>query len=235
MAEVAPLEGTKVPLLRRRSVAKDTVELTFDRSGGPFAFTAGQYVTLVADSALGIDPPSDLRDLSISSAPDAPGELSVAYRESDSPVKRWLRGLTPGTDVKLRGPLGHFTLPDDGAPVAMVAGGIGVAPFRSMLLDSATDRQTGLFCWNVSTERVPYADELSRLTAGRRRDLSLHEGLFEPGPLASWRNAHPGSHWYISGPSEMVWNVLAALEQLGVPKDRVRTEEFTGYEDRPEG
>lgn len=244
MAEVAPLTETKAPLLRRRDVAEGTVELTFDCSARPLGFAAGQYVSLIAPPEIGVDPPSDQRDLSVVSSPEVPTEVGVAYRDSDSPVKRWLRGLPLGSDVTLRGPAGSFTLPDgegegeDHAvvPVALLAGGIGVVPFRSMLLDPEhAGRRIGLFCWNRTPERAAYADELARLTAAAHRDLVMNVGSFEPRPLAAWHVTYPGSYWYVSGPSEMVWNALAALERLGVPKDRVRTEEFTGYENRPDG
>lgn len=234
---------TKAPLLRRREIAADTVELTFDCSAKPPDFAAGQYVSLIAPPEVGVDPPSDQRDLSIASSPEAPEVVTVAYRDSDSPVKRWLRDLPLGTDVTLRGPAGSFILPDgdsgdeagSAAPVALLAGGIGVAPFRSMLLDpKQQDRRIGLFCWNSAPERAAYAEELVRLTASDRRGLVTNVGSFEPGPLKHWRSAYPDSFWYVSGPSGMVWNVLAALERSGVSKERIRTEEFTGYEDRPE-
>lgn len=236
MVEVAALPETKAPLLGRREVAEGTIELTFDFSEGPIGFTAGQYVSLIAPPEVGVDPPSDQRDLSIASSPEMPEAVSIAYRDSDSPVKRWLRGLPLGAQVTLRGPAGSFLLPDGDAPVAMVAGGIGVAPFRSMLHDSRqAERQFGLFCWNSNSGRIPYPDELARLTGGNRRELGLHTDSFEAEPLRPWQSEHPDSFWYVSGPSEMVWNVLAALDTLGVSKKRIRTEEFTGYEDRPDG
>lgn len=238
MAEAVPLTETRTPLLRRREVAADTVELTFDFSSAPAEFTAGQYVSLIASPELGIEPPSDQRDLSITSSPELSAEVSVAYRESDSPVKDWLRELKPGSEVTLRGPAGSFTLPDGAdadAPVAMVAGGIGVAPFRSMLLDPGqASRRIGLFCWNDAPERLPYAEELRKLTSMPSRRLVAETGRFRADSLGPWHRAHPDSYWYVAGPSEMVWSVLAALDKLGVPRERVRTEEFTGYEDRPE-
>ena len=245
MVEVAPLTDLRLPLLRRREIAEATVGLTFDCADRPLEFAAGQYLSLIAPAALGLDPPSDQRDFSIASSPGAPETVSIAYRDSDSPVKRWLRDLPIGAPVTFRGPAGAFVLPagaaENAAPVAMIAGGIGLTPFRSMLLDPAErQRRAGLFCWNGAVERVPFADELDQLTAGAPRTLVSQIGLFDPqssgslGPLKVWRDHHPEAYWYVAGPSEMVWNVLAALENLGVSKKRVRTEEFTGYEDRPE-
>ncbi|MDP4000425.1 MAG: FAD-dependent oxidoreductase [bacterium] len=235
------IQGFSIPLKARREVAEGTFELTFDFTGRPLDFVAGQYLSLIAPPELDLDSPADQRDFSIASSPREPEAVSIAFRDSDSLVKRWLRGLASGTDVTFHGPAGSFMLPDDDAksaalaPVAMVAGGIGVTPFRAMLSDpQQRDCRIGLFCWNRRTGLVPFADELPELTSGDRRSFVNEIGSFDPVPLKAWHAQYPDSYWYVAGPSEMVWGVLAALEKLDVSKKRVRTEEFTGYEDRSE-
>ncbi len=232
MVEVAQVIDVEAPLLRRRNIAKDTLELTFDCSVRPLPFRSGQYLSVIMPDHDCLDIPDRMREFSIVSSPSEPERITVAYRDSDSVVKRYLRNISKGTPARLQGPFGTFTVPDDGAPVAMVAGGIGIAPFCSMLRDPGyADRMLGLFCWNRDQGLAPYLDELADLTAGETRTLESHFGLFEPGPLGPWLTQHPDTWWMVAGPPEMVRRTLAGLVGLGVPQQRVRTEEFTGYAD----
>ncbi|MEX1112844.1 MAG: FAD-dependent oxidoreductase [Patescibacteria group bacterium] len=232
MIEIAEIVDVEAFLLRRREIAKDTLELTFDCSARPLPFRSGQYLSVIMPDHGRLDIPDRMREFSIVSPPQEPERITIAYRDSDSVVKRHLRDIAEGTPVRLQGPFGTFAVPVDGAPIALIAGGIGVAPYCSMLGDSRhVDRILGLFCWNRDRGLAPYLDDLAGLTVADTRTFESRYGLFEPEPLKFWFERYPDTWWMVSGPPEMVRRTLAGLTALGVPQQRVRTEEFTGYAD----
>src|SRR6185437_3325714 len=116
----------------RETIARGTASIELARPAG-FGFTAGQAINLTLLEPRETDAKGNSRTFSIASAPSEP-TLRIATRMRDTAFKRVLGTLEPGSAVKLRGPMGKFTLPeDDSHPVAMLAGGIGITPFMSML------------------------------------------------------------------------------------------------------
>jgi ferredoxin-NADP reductase len=128
----------KVQLKRREEVAEGTMAFYFEKPAG-FQFKAGQFANYTL-----IDPPEadvegNLRTFSLASAP-LEEELLVATRMRETAFKRVLKQTPLGTEIKLDGPFGAFTLHSDSTrPAVFLAGGIGIAPFRSMILQTARD------------------------------------------------------------------------------------------------
>jgi len=59
----------------------------------------------------------------------------IATRMRDTAFKRSLKAMPAGTAVKIEGPFGNLTLHNNAARAAvLLAGGIGITPFRSMAL-----------------------------------------------------------------------------------------------------
>ena len=125
----------KVELKRREEVAEGTMAYYFEKPAG-FQFKAGQFAN---DTP--IDPPEaavegNLRTFSLASAP-LEEDLLVATRMPDTAFKRVLK---QERKIKLGGPFGAFTLYSDSTrPAVFLAGGIGITPFRSMILQTASD------------------------------------------------------------------------------------------------
>jgi ferredoxin-NADP reductase len=126
-------------LLGRTEIAKETTAIRLARPRN-FLFKAGQFVDLIL---LG-DPPDRANGLrhtfSIASSPSAE-EIVVATRMRDTPFKRALAVLPLGTDLRIEGPMGSFNLHNNTArPAVLLAGGIGIAPFVSMLSYAAEEQ-----------------------------------------------------------------------------------------------
>ncbi|HET9653692.1 MAG TPA: FAD-dependent oxidoreductase, partial [Usitatibacter sp.] len=122
-------------LQRRRDLTEGTAAFVLARPDG-FTFQAGQSINLTL-----VDPPEkdakgNTRTFSLVSAPHEPF-LEVATRLRTSAFKRVLASLPPGSALQMRGPGGKFTVAEDGPPVVLLAGGIGITPFMSMLRDAA--------------------------------------------------------------------------------------------------
>ena len=202
-----------LPLIKREEIAEKTVAIWLDTRGSDFKFKAGQNVDL-----------NSLRTFSISSSPNDRDKLRIAFRTSDSDAKKDLFKMPLGTKVKVDGPFGSFILPKKSdRSIIMLAGGIGITPMLSMILD-ATERKLPhkitLVYKNRSLARAVFMDELKQLEI-QNPNFSLRYTLHG----TRFINAI----YYISGKPGFVRTMRMELEQAGIDDMAIRTEEFDGY------
>lgn len=233
-------------LRRREEIAEGTMAFHFDKPGG-FEFRAGQTLDWTLINPPESDAEGNIRTFSITSAPFDP-ELMIATRMRDTAFKRVLRSMPLGTQVKIDGPSGSFTLHKNSTkPAVFLAGGIGITPFRSMIRYASHDRlahQLYLFYSNRRPEVAPFVAELEELTAQNpnfhlvatmtemsksSRPWKGETGLISPEMLARHIPNLHGPIYYIAGPPEMVTGMRQILTQAAVDEDDIRTEEFAGY------
>jgi ferredoxin-NADP reductase/nitrite reductase/ring-hydroxylating ferredoxin subunit len=244
LQERQPIQGTDVLALK---ISKQ--ERIEDRR--MFQYTAGQYAFLDIGKVYN-DPKGPVRHFTIASSPTEEFIL-ISTRIRDSPYKKRLDSLQTGTEVKVRGPLGTFTLHEDySKPAIFLSGGIGVTPFRSMIkyatdknlpiriimFDSNRNEQNILFrtdfenCSKTNKNlRIIYTitDEqnmtVNKVWKGEKGkiDMAMLKRHLEPDDLEN-------SIFYICGPPAMLKAMRELLEQnLQVIPERIKVEEFTGY------
>jgi ferredoxin-NADP reductase len=215
----------------------------FERPAG-FQFKAGQAVVLelLAPAAEG----QKRRTFSLVSAPYEAG-LTIATRVRDSDYKAALRALPEGALVKLIGPMGRFTLPNGTRPAVLIAGGIGITPFISMLRQAAhepSERGLVLLYSNRRPEDAAFLEELQRLEQVNQSFRMLATMTDMDRSSRSWkgetvpigveliqRAAHglTSPLYYVVGPPGMVAAMRKALSDSGVSGESVLIEEFYGY------
>ena len=129
-----------------------------------FGFSAGQFVMLHllnADQSVWAK-----AAYSMASAPSESAEaIKLAIKVRGDLTKR-ARDLQSGDFVKVQGPYGKFILPDEDRHIVMLAGGIGIAPFRSMIreaMSSKPDQKITLLYSCKTAEGMAYLDELKQL------------------------------------------------------------------------
>ena len=153
-------------LIARAEVAEGTMAFTLERPAG-FEFAAGQYITITLPAPRYTDAKGNSRTFSIASSPQEAGGLTFATRMTGSALKRSLAEMPLGAPISIFGPAGDFVMPVDATlPVIFIAGGIGITPFRSMILDAAARRlphQITLIYSNRNPEGAAYHEELARL------------------------------------------------------------------------
>lgn len=233
-------------LIGKEEIAERTMAFHFERPE-EFTFRAGQYVELSL-----LDPPEtdwegNTREMSLVSAP-SDRDLVIATRMRDTAFKRSLDALLPGAAVQMDGPSGHFTLPRNySRRIVMIAGGIGVTPFVSMIVD-ATRRvlphEIHLFYSSGWPEYTPYLAQLERLHASNRHfhfipsmtemERSRVEWWGETGHvdramLERHLTSLDGAAYYIAGASGMVVDIENLLHRSGVDEFNIHTEKFGGY------
>lgn len=207
-----------------------------------FDYRPGQHVMLRVPDVE--DPEGDSREFTLSSSPTETGRLSITTRLDGSPLKTRLVG-EPRPEVELTGPMGSFVL-DESRPAIMLAGGIGVTPFRSMMryaADKALEIPMRLLYSNRVPEEIVFRDEfaeIARLTERRIRVLHTvsREAPGWPGrtghidPMLV-RQAMAGLQeplFYVCG-SERFEQAMRRLltEEMDVEAGRIRSENFPGY------
>lgn len=233
----------KIKLLARREIAKDTLLFVFDKPQG-LVFTPGQYggFTLIDPSET--DAKGITRRFSLLSTPDD-NEIMITTRIQNSAFKRELNKLPIGSEVKFAGPSGNFILHDDMTiPAVLIAGGIGIVPFYSMIKHTTyhrLPREIFLFYGNQSRQETAFLAELD-LFQKQNVHLKLIPTLALPD--ATW-NGETGyiTHtmikkyihrldnplYYICGSPVMVTTLQETLVEMGITEDRIRIEDFPGY------
>jgi ferredoxin-NADP reductase len=238
---------TNTTVLRKREqIAEDTMAFHFDKPQG-FEFRAGQALDITLNDPPETDAEGNIRAFSIASAPFDP-DLMIATRMRDTAFKRVLRSMPLGTQVKLEGPGGSFTLHKNSSkPGVFLAGGIGITPFFSMLRQASHDRlphQIYLFYSNRRPEDAAFLASLQELTKANpnfhliatmtemsksSRPWSGETSFINPAMLSEYISNLQGPIYYIAGPPAMVADLRKVLIQAAVDEDDIRSEEFPGY------
>jgi ferredoxin-NADP reductase len=165
MSAIASQTTYLLKLQNRCDVAERTMAFQFEKPEG-FTFKAGQFIDMTLINPSQTDAEGNGRAFSIASAPDE-GRLLVATRMRDTAFKRELASMPIGTHVKVEGPFGNLVLHNERTRAAVfLAGGIGITPFRSILLQIIHERlQYSVFCFfaNRRPEDAPFLAELEAL------------------------------------------------------------------------
>lgn len=159
--------------------------------------------------------------------------------------------LKPGTPVKCMGPLGVFCRDIDARPsIVMIAGGVGITPFLSVLRhfrNIGAGNEVKLFWSNKTIEDVICSDEICEMSEilklkvihnlSRDEDVSMHvrdsfpDVFYEPGRLSAdilgKHGVSAGSAFYLCGPPPMMDFTLQELSSLGVDPENVEREKFS--------
>src|ERR1700740_3603737 len=126
----------KVKLKAQKTLCAGTTAFYFEKPE-EFEFEAGQFFNFTLLSPGETDLEGNTRALSIASAPHE-RNLMVAMRLRTTAFKRTLNSLPLGSELLLQGPFGWMTLPRNSTrPAVLLAGGIGITPFRSLVWNAA--------------------------------------------------------------------------------------------------
>jgi len=215
------MKRQKHTVLKVINLTPETFIIRLDRLD--FQFEPGQYVIIrIPEQNKG-------REYSIYSA-TTDDYLDFLVREiPEGEFSRYLRHLTPGSELDVEGPKGYFILDEksrNGHPIMLIATGTGISPFHSYIKsfpdlnyrvlhgvhfpDEAYGRETFkperfLLC----TSRSDSGDYFGRVT------YYLKEYPVDKNFIC-----------YLCGNSDMIDEVTTILESYGLPPAHIRTEVF---------
>jgi ferredoxin-NADP reductase len=221
--------------LARRNVESADVESFIFKPAEPLVWKAGQYLHYVLNHGKTDDRGSD-RWFTIASAPYE-RHVMITTRfaaERGSTFKKALKALKPGDSIEVSDLDGDFLLGDLRKEYVFLAGGIGITPFRAMLKQAAHVGKPlrATLIYANRKEVAAYKKELDAM-ARRNPNLKIHY-LVHPQCIdqETIKELVPDLKtplFYVSGPEPMVENVGKMLEEMGIPKKRIKQDWFPGY------
>ena len=235
---------TNVKLISKETIAEDTMAFRFSKPEG-FEFRPGQWTDFALINPPETDDEGNVRGFSLVQAPFEP-DLVVATRMRDTAYKRVLKELPIGTEVKLDGPGGDFTLhKTESTPAVFLIGGIGGTPVRSMIAQATHDKtkhRLTLLQASRTPAAMPYKSDFEQLakdnpnfsyvavaTDSAPDGWSGERGRINAEMIRKYVPDLSLPIYYLSGPSDMVKAMRQLLVDLQVNEDNIRTEEFSGY------
>ena len=209
-----------------------------DLGGRRFDYAAGQAVQI------GTHGGDARKPYSLAAAPEDAArdgwlELLVSV-EGDGQPGGHLK-LEAGAVVDVDGPLGTFVFPSDPAEqrFVFIAGGTGIAPLRAMLRHALAipHRDVGLFYSARTPSEFAFEDEFRALASEGRIELRQTVTRASDEDWAGARGRFgrtelrelihdPATLCFVCGPPALVEQMKALLGELGVPRPRVRVEEW---------
>jgi predicted ferric reductase len=169
---------------------------------------------------------------SLSAAPDG-RRLRITVKELGDYTAR-LASLQPGTRVIVEGPSGGLTSAARRHPrVALIAGGVGIAPIRALLEDTPGEPGTIAVIYRAASEDdVLFRDELDELAARRGAELHYVLGERRGDEVLSAEHLQAlvpdiaSRDVYVCGPRSMTNATRASLRRAGVPSRHITSEGF---------
>lgn len=202
--------------------------------GWSFDYKPGQYVGIGVD----VDGRFHWRSYSLSSPPKrSRGRITITVKAMPEGFlsEHLVRGLEPGTVVRLAEPMGSFVLPDPPPPrLLFVTGGSGITPVMAMLrtLDRRNTMPDVMLVYSAPSEgRMIFRGEVRRMVDAHPT-LRLHEqhtderGRFDlhtlPTICPDWKERDA----WACGPEKMLDTAEAMWRSAGI-EDRLHLERFS--------
>lgn len=218
-----------------RSVVLDPGEHRED-----FTYTAGQFLTVAV--------PSDrtglvARSYSLSSSPVDEGPLTITVKRTpEGYASGWIcEHLRPGDRLRVLPPSGIFTPKNLDADLLLFAGGSGITPVMS-IIRTALIRGSGqivLFYANRDERSVIFHGALAELAAAHPDRLQVvHwlesvQGLPTQDQLRAFAVSYLERDAFVCGPAPFMSATVAALKELGFPRERRHQEKFVSLGGNP--
>lgn len=225
----------KLILKEKKQETPDVTTFIFEPSE-KLEWKAGQFLHYVLHHDKTDDRGSD-RWFTISSAPFE-GHVNITTRfnnQRSSTFKETLKNLKEGGEIEASEVDGDFIVDDPQKEMVFIAGGIGVTPFRSILLQldhEGKNLNIHLLYANRSEDNIPFKEEFESL-AKKHPEFKITY-IIDPEKLneETLKKYLPDLAipiFYVSGPEPMVDSLGETLKSLGVAEDRLKQDWFPGY------
>lgn len=246
----------KAKLIGKKDEAKGTKTFIFEKPAG-FEYQAGQYCYFTLPELKYPDERGSTRHFTLSSAPTEQHTSLTTRIRQESGYKKTLDELLVGSEIDARGPSGVFVLEDEqtSVPQVMIAGGIGITPFRSIIkyiTDKNLQVPIQLIYSNSIPEEITFKTELDSIAAAHpnikvaytitkpeessilwnghtgRIDANFIHSLSQSDNLRLSSTFHLPDYW-LCGPPTFVDAMEEIINTMQIPQERIKIDKFTGY------
>ncbi len=241
----------QLQLIDKKQVSLDIISFYF-KPETPVDWKPGQYLRYHIETPNPDDRGMN-RFFSIASAPfEKHIQLTTKFMQAGgSSFKKDLLMLIEGGSVEAFGPKGDFSTDDPDGNYVFIAGGMGITPFRAILLDLAHSGKpfnVTLIYANRTLEFL-FKDELEDLAKKHpefqifyivsdeeiakkkiAKNITLIPGKIGKTLISELIPELLKPVYYISGPEAMVMDLESKLWDMGVKKENTVGDYFPGYE-----
>lgn len=200
----------------------------------PQQYTAGEYVRVRLEHE-NADEEGPKRFFT-NSAPPYQGVVQITTRVTGSTFKQALANLAVGDDrLELIKPHeGDFVWECSDKPIILVAAGIGVTPYYSILMQRVHDGNDipATLLYAGRSELLPWRNEFASLEESNpefKVEYQIGEHITADGLKKRFPDLND-SVVYLSGPEAMVEEVGEALKSNGLPEDQLKQDWFPNYD-----
>jgi ferredoxin-NADP reductase len=185
------------------------------------------------------------KHFSFSSSPSEKKYIEFTKKLSESEFSYTLKKLAKNSWIEIEAPYGNFTFSGEHDKIALLAGGIGITPFRS-ICKFCTDKQLPtritLIYGNQTAKDIAFKrelEEMSKQNINLKIVLTVNEGNKNWKGLTSFINLEmikkeiPDYNeriFYLCGPPGMVKVLKRTISELGVSDKKIKVEYFPGYQ-----
>ena len=217
----------------------DVKSIRFDRPED-FDCNPGQYMIItIKNETMELRKP-----FTISSSPTERDFLELTKRLTDHQFSKALESLKIGDKVLVEAPFGEFTFEGEYDKIALLAGGIGITPLRS-IIRYATDNQLKTDIILLYSSRfdddIIFKNELEEMQRVNNNLKVVHTltqssenwkgliGRIDKEMVQKIIPDYVDRVFYICGPSKMVEAMVEILKNLKIPEKQIKHEYFPGY------
>jgi glycine betaine catabolism B len=233
---VSPKGKQLLKLKEKIQIGPNLFDFIFSSDGG-VAFSPGQYMEWTLPHK-GSDSRGNRRYFTVASSPtEEEIHLGVKFYDRSSSFKKNLLEMEPGQKMLVGQLSGDFTLPEDkNKKLVLVAGGIGITPFRSMikyLIDKGEKRDVVLFYSNRTPDEIAYKELFERAQSSLGLKvvyvLTGNGEKITPELIKQEAPDYKDRIFYLSGPRSMVLAFEKALKTAEIPSGQIKIDYFPGF------
>jgi ferredoxin-NADP reductase len=205
-----------------------------------FEYKAGQFMFVTIPGENG----ELKKHFTISSSPTETGFIEFTKKLTGNPYSTSLNALQLNDKVKIEAPYGRFTLDEKFKEIAMLSGGIGITPLRSIckyVSDLQLENNIILLYGNNTVEDIVFKEELNQLQKENSNLKVVHTivkppenwhgyaGYIDAQMIKKEIPDYKSRAFYTCGPPAMVKAMTELLTKLNVPSEQIKIENFSGY------
>lgn len=221
----------KLKLVEKQQEVGDVTSFFF-KPEETFEWRAGQFLHYKLPHE-NMDDRRDTRWFTIASASfEGRVRLSTRLINRRSSFKDTLQRLEVGDTIDVDGPEGEFVMDDPNKEYIFVAAGIGITPFRSILVDADHRQlQPNVKLLYISTDERPlFIDTFEAISQHNSKFVLKVSPEITKEAVSELLETAQDPYVLITGPEPMVESVTLLFKTLGVKGDHIKTDYFVGYE-----